>query len=385
MKIAHLCLSCFYYDGFSYQENLLPRQNVVDGHETIIIASTESIDKQGKITFLGKNKYQGSDGCLVYRVPYSKSLPPMIRPKVRSYEGVYEILKDFKPDVVYFHGISAYELLVLKKYKRLNPDAKIIVDVHSDANNSGTNWISKYFLHKFFYRSIFQMTLPVIDKIFCISMECMDFAIEQYGAPKEKTEFYPLGGECLEDDEYNVRRKNMREKLNINDEKILILQTGKINKKKKAVEALSQFIQVKNDKFRYVIAGSLEEDVKDDIMDIIKTDERIKYVGWVDSNEMKDYLCASDIYMQPGSQSATMQQSLCLRNSVIIDNVKSHIPFIKNNGWLINNDKDIGDIFNILANERDLLNLTNKMSMQSFKIASQTLDYKILAKKIYEL
>ncbi|WP_312585601.1 glycosyltransferase [Acinetobacter sp.] len=385
MKIAHLCLSCFYYDGFSYQENLLPRQNVVDGHETIIIASTESIDKQGKITFLGKDKYQGSDGCLVYRVPYSKSLPPMIRSKVRSYEGVYEILKDFKPDVVYFHGISAYELLVLKKYKRLNPDAKIIVDVHSDANNSGTNWISKYFLHKFFYRSIFQMTLPVIDKIFCISMECMDFAIEEYGAPKEKTEFYPLGGDCLEDDEYNVRRKNMREKLNINDEKILILQTGKINKKKKAVEALSQFIQVKSDKFRYVIAGTLDEDVKDDIMDIIKTDERIKYIGWVDSNEMKDYLCASDVYMQPGSQSATMQQSLCLRNSVIIDNVKSHIPFIENNGWLINNDKDIRDIFNILANEKDLLNLINKMSMQSFNIASQTLDYKILAKKIYEL
>lgn len=385
MKIAHLCLSCFYYDGFSYQENLLPRQNVVDGHETIIIASTESIDKQGKITFLGKDKYQGSDGCLVYRVPYNKSLPPLIRPKVRSYEGVYEILKDFKPDVVYFHGISAYELLVLKKYKRLNPDAKIIVDVHSDANNSGTNWISKYFLHKFFYRSIFQMTLPVIDKIFCISMECMDFAIEQYGAPKEKTEFYPLGGECLEDNEYHIRRKNMREKLNINDENILILQTGKINKKKKAVEALSQFIQVKSDKFLYIIAGSLEEDVKDDIIDIIKTDERIKYIGWVDSNEMKDYLCASDVYMQPGSQSATMQQSLCLRNSVIIDNVKSHIPFIKNNGWLINNDKDIGDIFNILANERNLLNLTNKMSMQSFNIASQTLDYKILAKKIYEL
>ncbi|EKD94627.1 MAG: glycosyl transferase, group 1 [uncultured bacterium] len=309
----------------------------------------------------------------------------MIRSKVRSYEGVYEILKDFKPDVVYFHGISAYELLVLKKYKRLNPDAKIIVDVHSDANNSGTNWISKYFLHKFFYRSIFQMTLPVIDKIFCISMECMDFAIEEYGAPKEKTEFYPLGGDCLEDDEYNVRRKNMREKLNINDEKILILQTGKINKKKKAVEALSQFIQVKSDKFRYVIAGTLDEDVKDDIMDIIKTDERIKYIGWVDSNEMKDYLCASDVYMQPGSQSATMQQSLCLRNSVIIDNVKSHIPFIENNGWLINNDKDIRDIFNILANEKDLLNLINKMSMQSFNIASQTLDYKILAKKIYEL
>lgn len=380
MKIAHLCLSCFYYDGFSYQENLLPRQNVVDGHETIIIASTESIDKQGKITFLGKDKYQGSDGCLVYRVPYSKSLPPMIRSKVRSYEGVYEILKDFKPDVVYFHGISAYELLVLKKYKRLNPDAKIIVDVHSDANNSGTNWISKYFLHKFFYRSIFQMTLPVIDKIFCISMECMDFAIEEYGAPKEKTEFYPLGGDCLEDDEYNVRRKNMREKLNINDEKILILQTGKINKKKKAVEALSQFIQVKSDKFRYVIAGTLDEDVKDDIMDIIKTDERIKYIGWVDSNEMKDYLCASDLYMQPGSQSATMQQSLCLRNSVIIDNVKSHKPFVNENGWLIDDISDISDILKKISCRPEII---NDMSQKSYQLSLELLSYKKLANRIY--
>jgi len=380
MKIAHLCLSCFYYDGFSYQENLLPRQNIVDGHETIIIASTESIDKQGKITFLGKDKYQGSDGCLVYRVPYSKSLPPLIRPKVRSYEGVYEILKDFKPDVVYFHGISAYELLVLKKYKRLNPDAKIIVDVHSDANNSGTNWISKYFLHKFFYRSIFQMTLPVIDKIFCISMECMDFAIEEYGAPKEKTEFYPLGGDCLEDDEYNVRRKNMREKLNINDEKILILQTGKINKKKKAVEALSQFIQVKSDKFRYVIAGTLDEDVKDDIMDIIKTDERIKYIGWVDSNEMKDYLCASDLYMQPGSQSATMQQSLCLRNSVIIDNVKSHKPFVNENGWLIDDISDISDILKKISCRPEII---NDMSQKSYQLSLELLSYKKLANRIY--
>lgn len=380
MKIAHLCLSCFYYDGFSYQENLLPRQNIVDGHETIIIASTESIDKQGKITFLGKDKYQGSDGCLVYRVPYSKSLPPLIRPKVRSYEGVYEILKDFKPDVVYFHGISAYELLVLKKYKRLNPDAKIIVDVHSDANNSGTNWISKYFLHKFFYRSIFQMTLPVIDKIFCISMECMDFAIEEYGAPKEKTEFYPLGGDCLEDDEYNVRRKNMREKLNINDEKILILQTGKINKKKKAVEALSQFIQVKSDKFRYVIAGTLDEDVKDDIMDIIKTDKRIKYIGWVDSNEMKDYLCASDLYMQPGSQSATMQQSLCLRNSVIIDNVKSHKPFVNENGWLIDDISDISDILKKISCRPEII---NDMSQKSYQLSLELLSYKKLANRIY--
>lgn len=386
MKIAHLCLSCFYYDGFSYQENLLPRQNVADGHETIIIASTESIDKQGKITFLKKDKYLGSDGCLVYRVPYNRSLPSFIRPKVRSYEGVYQILSSFKPDVIYFHGISAYELLVLKKYKRLYPNIKIIVDVHSDMNNSGTSFISKYILHKIFYRSIFQATLPFIDKIFCISMECMDFAIEQYGAPKNKTEFYPLGGECLDDIQYNLRRKKIREKLNINDEKILILQTGKINKKKKAIEALLQFIQVKNDKFRYIIAGNLEDDVRDEIINIMKLDDRIKYIGWVGSEELKDYLCASDLYIQPGSQSATMQQSLCLKNAVILDNVKSHIPFVKENGWLISNTEDIRDIFIYLSENDNISNVfIQDMAIKSFNISKEILDYQVLAKRIYEI
>lgn len=73
MKIAHLCLSCFYFDGFSYQENVLPRQNIADGHETIIIASLESIDKNGKMIFLNEGSYLGSDGAMVYRIPYNKN------------------------------------------------------------------------------------------------------------------------------------------------------------------------------------------------------------------------------------------------------------------------------------------------------------------------
>ena len=44
MKIAHICLSCFYIDGFSYQENELVRQNVSDGHDVLVITSTETIN-----------------------------------------------------------------------------------------------------------------------------------------------------------------------------------------------------------------------------------------------------------------------------------------------------------------------------------------------------
>ena len=65
---AHICLSCFYIDGFSYQENELVRQNVSDGHDVLVIASTETINPDGKIQFLDPGRYAGFDGADVIRL-----------------------------------------------------------------------------------------------------------------------------------------------------------------------------------------------------------------------------------------------------------------------------------------------------------------------------
>ena len=380
MKIAHLCLSCFYFDGFSYQENILPRQNIADGHETIIIASLESLDKNGKMILLNEGSYLGTDGAMVYRIPYNKKIPKIIQHKVRSYQGLLDRLYEFNPDIIYFHGISAYELLTVKKYKILNPNVKFIVDVHSDKNNSATNWVSKYILHKFFYKSIFKSVEHLIDKIFCCSLEAKDFAEEIYDADKNKTEFYPLGGECLSDQEYNQRRSETRSLLNIDNDKILLLQTGKINKKKKLVEALQAFSKVQSDKFIYLVIGTFEDDVNEKINQLIAEDDRVRFLGWADSNQLKNYLCASDLYMQPGSQSATMQQSLCMRNPVLLDNVKSHTVFVKDNGWLINDTTEISGILELIDQSPEIL---SNMSENSYIIANHLLSYKSLTKKIY--
>ena len=382
MNIAHLCLSCFYYDGFSYQENLLVQQNVKDGHNVQVIASTESIDSKGRMTFAHKSSYMGADGALVNRVPYNRLVPKIIQHKIKSYEQVFTLLEDFAPDIIYFHGISAVELLSIKKFKIQHPDVKLILDCHSDKYNSATNFVSKNILHSFIYRTCYQSILPLVDKVFCISLDAMDFAIDFYGTPKEKVEFFPLGGECLEDKEYFELKSNVRLDLNISESEIMILQTGKMNAKKKVIESIIQFKRVNNDNLIYVIAGSLEEDVKAEVLQLISSDKRIRYLGWVDSVKLKGLLCASDLYLQPGSQSATMQQSVCLRNPVILDNVKSHKPFVDGNGWLINNIDELGDILLSLNEDSNLLDV---MSKKSLEIAKEMLDYRELSKKIYIL
>ena len=67
MKILHLCLSCFYIDGFSYQENELARQNNLDGHDVLVIASTENYDANGRLVYGEPREYIGSDGVPVVR------------------------------------------------------------------------------------------------------------------------------------------------------------------------------------------------------------------------------------------------------------------------------------------------------------------------------
>lgn len=384
MKIAHLCLSCFYIDGHSYQENILVRQNVLDGHDVKIIASTESIDSKGKMIFLESKDYLGTDGAFVYRVPYNKLIPKSIQHKVRSYENVINILNEFQPDIIYFHGISAFELKTIAKYKKKNPSVKLIADCHSDRYNSALNIQSKI-LHKYFYKPIFKSIAPSLEKIFCISLETMDFALDYYDAPKDKVEFYPLGGRCLDDQDYNLKRNETRQKFNIAEDKILFVQTGKMTKGKKLVESLEIFSKIQDDRFVYIIAGVLDEVIEKNVMHLINADARIKYIGWLEKENMEHLLCASDIYVQPGSQSATMQQSLCLRNSVILDNVKSHIPFVENNGWLINDFNDMENILKSISDDKMAKVLIENMSINSFNIAKEILDYKVLAKKIYEI
>ena len=152
MNIVHCCLSNFYIDNYNYQENVLPIMNRNDGHQVAIIASTESFIENSKIGYIKEGNYYSKEGIKVYRVKYRRYLPQCIMKKVRSYNNVYKILDNLSPDVIFFHGIQAFELLTVAKYKSLNPHVKFYVDSHAYSANSATNWISEKVLHRWFYK-----------------------------------------------------------------------------------------------------------------------------------------------------------------------------------------------------------------------------------------
>jgi 1,2-diacylglycerol 3-alpha-glucosyltransferase len=379
LKIVHVCLSCFYIDGYAYQENELVRQHVLDGHDVTVIASTENFGPDRRLTYVQPSTYIGKDGAKVIRLPYRAFLGQKLMRKLRLHPGVLDLLKDIDPDVILFHGLCGFELRTVAKFKRLKPSVRLYADSHEDHNNSARTFVSKHLLHELYYRSIIRSCHTSFDKILCVSIETMDFVRETYGVPRSELEFFPLGGRVFDDAEYAARRDRGRKVAGVGADQVMLLQTGKMGPRKKVLESLKAFIETPGDHLRFILAGSFDDSIKQEAEALIAKDTRIRFLGWKVSEELSELLCAADVYIQPGTQSATMQMSLCARCPVVLDDVPSHKPFLEGNGWLLKSTAELISVFRDIANHpAELLG----MSKASLSIASRLLDYRTLAERV---
>lgn len=373
-------LSSFYIDGYNYQENVLPKMNKLDGNEVKIIASTVTYINNKTPGFLEPKKYMNEDGIEVIRVPYVKYLPRFLNTKIRIYKNLKENIEEFEPDVIFFHGLGGYALISVAKYIKTHPNVKLFVDIHSDANNSATNFFSKYILHKTFNKRIIQKSLPYVQKVFCISYETQLFAEEIFSIPEEKLMRLPLGGIIFEETIREKKRKRRRNELGLSDEDILIVHSGKMDRLKRTKTILDAFQKTKAKKIYLVIIGEFSEDMWPVVEPIIKKDPRIRFLGWKNSEELLEYLCAADLYIQPGGQSATMQNAACCGSALALYPHKSHKMLMGETVFYIDTVESIQGLLEEISANSEVL---EKKRKASFDLAKKELDYKEQAKRIY--
>lgn len=378
MKIIHLCVSCFYIDGYRYQENELVREHVDTGHDVLVVASTETYLDNLTLGYTTPGDYMGTDGARVIRLPYSGFGPFFLRKKLRIHKQLGRILETFAPDVIMFHGLCGWELRTAARYKCKHANVKLYVDSHEDANNSAVSRLSKL-LHKIYYRPIIRAALPSIDKVLCISRETLDFCRKQYGIDDASMEFFPLGGRIADDSSYTKIRSETRAMLGIAPGQTVFIQSGKFDAKKKLVQSLRAFSRLQSEGFQFLIVGQLHDSIAEEARELIARDPRITFLGWKTADELYDLLCAADVYVQPGSQSATMQMSLCARRPVIVADVPSHVPFVQGNGWTIRDESDLLSAFAKIEADPGIL---DTYSRRSYEIASSLLDYRRMAKRL---
>jgi len=380
MNIVHVCLASSFTENMSYQENLLSAQNALDGHVVTVVTNCSEYNA-GKAIYAEPEDRVMDNSVRLIRLEYDKVLNPFISEKVRKVKALYTLIEKLKPDVILFHGLSGWELLSVARYKKQHPNMKLFTDNHADVNNSATNLISNCFLHKGFYRAITQKSLPYIDKVFYLSYDCGDFLKSMYHVPEEKMEFYPLGGTIFSESDIKAKRQKIRRSMGLTDNDILFVHSGKMDKFKRTGEIVKAFSQVASDKISLLLIGSITDDVWEEVETLIEADSRVSFAGWKTADELMEYLCSADVYVQPGGQSATMQNAICCGCTMMLYPHKSHEPYLQGNGYYVKKMEDMKRVFQEIADDPRVL---KTMRESSVRIAKELLDYKKLSARLYK-
>lgn len=311
MKILHCCLACFYIDNYSYQENILPRYHKLMGHEVRIIASTESFDKNGCITYIDAKRYMNEYGIEVIRLPYVSYIPDKIVKKLRCYQGLWKELNAFEPELIFLHDIQFLDISVILKYAKTHA-VKIVADCHTDFANSATNWISKNILHKIIWRHCAHKIEPYTTKFYGVLPARVDFLKNIYKLPPEKCELLVMGAddELVEKAKTSGARKRIRDEYGIADDEILVVTGGKINHyRPEVLDFMEATMLLENPKIKLLVFGNVLDEYKERFEQLCKYDKVI-FVGWLKSADTYEYFEAADLVVFPGLHSVMWEQAV---------------------------------------------------------------------------
>ena len=380
MRILHLCLSCFYIDEYGYQENILPKYNKIHGHEVLIIASTETYIDNTRLGYVDSRKYTTEYGVSIIRLPYVNLISPIVTHKIRLYKGLYKAIEEFSPDVVFSHGLEYLSIKTVTRYINRHSHVTFYADTHTAFFNSGRNWISLNILHKLIYRNAMRPAIPLLKKYFYVGPGERIFSNQVYKIPDDLMELFPLGGTVFDDATYFEKRNKVRNELGVSENEFLFVHSGKMNKDKRVIELIKGFKERREKTGMLIIIGSVDDDIAEQFYNLIEMDSTIKYLGWKSPEELQNYLCAADLYCQPGSVSSTMQTSVCCRCPVLVNkDAPYHFCDEFDNLIWIDTIEDIADVFNTIINGGIDL---KKMSINSKACADRFFDYESLSRRI---
>lgn len=319
MKIVHLCLSNFFIDNYSYQENMLPKYHVLQGHTVTMVASLVSFDDAGKPCLLdGPSESFTTDGFKVRRIDYKKPFYKLNK-YIRIYNNTYEILKEEKPDIIFIHDFTFMDIRKIIKYLSENKNVQVYVDCHTDYINSAQTWISRNLFYHVIWRFYAKKLSPFVTKFYGVTPLRCDFLREAFKINKNKVELLELGVDDheLKSKEKSIIQKIYREKHQLNSEDFIIVSGGKIDSKKN-IHLLVEAIKKMNlPDVKLILFGTYAPEIKE-MIDDLKDSENIIYVGWLNADSIMDYLILADLVIFPGTHSVLWEQAVGVGTPCIV-------------------------------------------------------------------
>lgn len=379
MIIVHICLCDAYEENWEYHRNLASNYDITKGHKVYIVTSSLTTDKNAKWTNGESGISTTSNGIKVYRLN-NRLRNRAIQGKLNGVTGLYNTLCQISPDLIMVHNLQSISLYDIAKYKKKFPNTILCGDSHADYFNSARNFISKYLLNAIVYKKIIKDNMRYFNKFFYHGESVKKFFEVMYSIKLSNYVISTIGAKVESQEIVDNKRIEIRHKLNWDDKKIYLVHSGKLEPRKKTKEILEALYKVKSNSFILLIIGNIGDDQRDILRPLIERDARVKFLGWKSSSELREYLLAADLYLQPGTMSITLYNSLACGTPAIVYPHDDYKKFFDGWEYLVKTEQEIIDVLNRVLENRDEL---TKKRTYAYNTAAKKLDISLFCEEMY--
>ena len=289
MNILHICVAGMFSEGYAYQDNVMTKYHKKAGHIVEVITSIKALSPEGKIVCFNQQKpYINKDGVSVVRLPYGS--PVTLSREIRHYIGLFDAISEFKPDIIFVHGIQFYDMKIVIKYASIHPNIKVFVDNHADFKNSAQSFLSRKVMHETIWRCIAKKSINITQKFYGVLPARVDFLKDVYKIPANKCELLVMGAddELVEKAICHRRECLIREEYGIEPDAFLIIAGGKLNRNRPEMLNLMEAVKsINDDKVKLLVFGNVADEYKQ-MFDELCRSASIVYAGWQDSEKAYD-------------------------------------------------------------------------------------------------
>ena len=385
MKIVMLC--DFDNEQLEYQENLLVKYYVKHGHAVTVIASTfESVfdyyaDRHD-------NRWPARDyehgGARIIKLRYRYN----ILNRLRAYTTIADILERERPDLIFVHDIMLNVLEAIR-YKRRQPQCRMIMDYHADYSNSGRNWLSLKILHGVIRKWYLDGRGGPEQDLSDRACE-RGFPDEAHGIAHEEMELLPLGADTDLGEEIRARGDGpvLRRSLGIPPEHTVIFSGGKLAPAKRTELLIEAVNRLADPTLHLVIvgeAGEADRAYQQSLVESARANSNIRFAGWLGKIDIYRYLAMADLAVFPASQSILWQQAISMGLPLIVgDAGHQDISYLNGHGNIIVLAREHIDRERLTAAISSVVGdrtLRRRMSAGALRVADEMLNWNTLIDK----
>jgi glycosyltransferase involved in cell wall biosynthesis len=392
MKIVHVMGS--YIPNMGYQENYLPAEQKNLGHDVEIITSdrySPHLSLKETVAHIYENRIVRSgifydNDIKIHRLP--------VQFEIKSHnqlllKGLKKKLKELKPDIVQAHEVSSlYTVQSIMYQKSLG--YQLFLDSHISYKNLKPYRYYKKLYFRFLKYSFFPFYLKRIQKIFPITPEAKLILLKEFGIPKNKIEFIPLGVNCKRFVFDENERLKLRQKLHVEKDDIVGIYAGKLTPIKQIpflINASEEKLK-KYDNIKLIILGNgpinHENEIKELVFNKGLTD-KIIFHDFVKNDQLPNFYSAADFGVWPWGSSNTMLEAMSCSLPLILAQSEDTVHLLENNNGFFfkeNNEKDFQNYLEILISNDEL---RKKMGKNSRQIIDKEFCSTVIAKKTLDI